>query len=392
MPVPSPYQVVLLGQTRPAVRDALRQTLVARMREMDLDVDAHVAFLDASTAGTVTQAGPVVCAFIGGHGYDVADAAAVAQLVNDAVLVLPLVESLDGYRDQVPESLWPINGKALSGAVDDVESAAGLVMEGLGLLRRTRRLFISYRRTEASDAAHQLYDLLDARGFDVFLDTRSVPTGDPFQEELLHRLSDSDVLVILDTDGFLESEWTREELAQAEAMALGILQVQWPGLSRPAYAALCTVVPIDGSDLEDGGKRLTRDALHRVGYQTETLRARSIAARYTSLVGSFDAIAEQEGIPSTVQPTRYLELAPPGKDPVAVIPTVGVPETLSYQDVASLLSRLASGGPTAPSRAVILYDPVPVRPRWKQHLDWLDGHLPVQTVTVSGAEDWLRSL
>lgn len=390
MPVPSPYQVVLLGQTRPAVRDALRKTLVARMREMDLDVDAHVVFLDASDARALTQAGPAVCAFVGGHFYDAMDSATVAWLVDDAVLVLPLVESLDGYENQVPSPLWPINGKVLSDTAEDIESAVGLIMEGLGLLRRTRRLFISYRRTEASDAAHQLYDLLDDRGFDVFLDTRKVRPGDPFQEELLHRLSDSDVLIILDTDGFLESEWTREELAQAQAMALGVLQVQWPGVGRPAYAALCTVVPLGAADLD--GKRLTDDALHRIGYQTETLRARSIAARYTSLVGDFDAIAEQEGIPSTVQPTRYLELAPPGKNPVAVIPTVGVPETLSYQDIEALLSRLASDGSAAPSRAVILYDPVPVRPRWKRHLDWLDGHLPVQTVTVSGAEAWLRSL
>ncbi len=374
------------------MRDALRQTLLTRMREMNLDVDDHVVLLDASALGSITQAGPIVCAFIGGHDYDAEDASAVSHLVDDAILVFPFVESTDGYQSQVPEVLWPINGSQLTDEAESVESAAGRILEGLGLLRRTRRLFISYRRTEASAAAHQLYDLLDDRGFDVFLDTKSVPPGDPFQEELLHRLSDSDVLVILDTDGFLKSEWTREELAQAEAMALGILQVQWPGVGRPAYAALCTVVRLGEDDLIDGGKRLTADALGRVGYQTETLRARSIAARYTSLVGDFDAIAEQEGIPSTVQPTCYLELAPPGKDRVAVIPTVGVPETLSYQDVDALLSRLSSAGSSAPSRAVILYDPVPVRPRWKRHLDWLDEHLPVKTVTVSSAEAWLRSL
>ena len=92
MPIPSPYQVVFFGQTRPDVRDALRQTLLTRMREMNLDVDDHVVLLDASALGSITQAGPIVCAFIGGHDYDAEDASAVSHLVDDAILVFPFVE------------------------------------------------------------------------------------------------------------------------------------------------------------------------------------------------------------------------------------------------------------------------------------------------------------
>jgi hypothetical protein len=361
------------------------------MEDLNLDVDSHVRFLDAATADELTQAGPAVCVFVGGTGYDERDAATAEHLADSAVLVLPFVDSLEEYGEQVPPKLHPINGMAVSASPEEIEAAAGRVLEGLGLLRRTRRLFISYRRTESSAAAAQLYEHLDARGYDVFLDIRSVPPGDPFQEELLHRLSDADVLIILDTEGFLESKWTREELGQAQAMALGVLQVQWPGVRRAAHAALCERVQLKDEDLDERTGQLTHAALEGVGYEAEALRARSIAARYTSLVGTFDAIAEQEGVPSTVQPRRYLELAPPGKDRVAVIPTVGVPETLSYQEVAALVDALGDGE-GRPLRAVILYDPQPVRPRWREHLNWLDGHLPVQTVRLPDAETWLRSL
>ena len=104
-----------------------------------------------------------------------------------------------------------------------LDAITNLVLENLGLLRRTRRLFISYRRSNSSHEALQLRHELDARGYDVFLDTHSVPRGDDFQEVLWHRLADSDVVVMLDTPGFMTSRWTKEELAQAEAMTIGMI-------------------------------------------------------------------------------------------------------------------------------------------------------------------------
>ncbi len=53
----------------------------------------------------------------------------------------------------------------------DFERLAARVLEGLGLLRETHRLFISCRRNETSGVAGQLCEALDASGFDVFFDT-----------------------------------------------------------------------------------------------------------------------------------------------------------------------------------------------------------------------------
>ena len=49
---------------------------------------------------------------------------------------------------------------------------ATLMLECVGLLRRQRRIFVSYRRTESRDVALQMHDLLIAKGFDVFLDLK----------------------------------------------------------------------------------------------------------------------------------------------------------------------------------------------------------------------------
>jgi hypothetical protein len=89
-------------------------------------------------------------------------------------------------------------------------------VEGYGLLRERRRLFISHRRADTSGVAAQLYEALDTAGPDVFLDTHGVlRPGEPFREILWHRLADTDVAILLDSPGFLDSRWTEEGPARA---------------------------------------------------------------------------------------------------------------------------------------------------------------------------------
>src|ERR1019366_9749754 len=96
--------------------------------------------------------------------------AAVEQLVRKSVFIVPVVTSLTDYQAKVPKALHPGNGMEISGPVD-LPRVASHLLEGLHLLRRRRRLFISYRRSEAKNSALQLYHELDSKAFDVFLDT-----------------------------------------------------------------------------------------------------------------------------------------------------------------------------------------------------------------------------
>ena len=75
------------------------------------------------------------------------------------------------------------------------------MLESVGLLPRQRRVFVSYRRDEARQAALQLFNAFSAKLFDVFLDTHGIAPTEDFQAVLWHRLCNSDVLVMLDTPG-----------------------------------------------------------------------------------------------------------------------------------------------------------------------------------------------
>jgi hypothetical protein len=166
-------------------------------------------------------------------------------LLTDGVLIIPVVADMAHFGSQVPGQIAHLNGISLAACGTDFERLAARVLEGFGLLRERRRLFISYRRVETSGVAAQLYEALDASGFDVFLDTHGVLLpGEPFQDILWHRLADTDVALLLDSPEFLASRWTEEELARANTSNIQILQVLWPGQMEGATAAFSAFHPL----------------------------------------------------------------------------------------------------------------------------------------------------
>lgn len=94
--------------------------------------------------------------------------------------------------------------------------------------RRERQVFISYKRSDSEIAANQLYQELTHRGFKVFLDDISIEKGVDFQRELKWQLNDTDVVLLLLTQNFTNSQWCMEEVHFARANSIGVLVVEWP--------------------------------------------------------------------------------------------------------------------------------------------------------------------
>ena len=120
----------------------------------------------------------------------------VESLLRRGVPILPVVSDITRVHDEIPTVLRPLNCLAYN--VAGVQRTTTAPLECAGLLPRQRRVFVSYRRDEARQAALQLFDAFSARLFDVFLDTHGIAPAEDFQTMLWHRLCDSDVLVMLD--------------------------------------------------------------------------------------------------------------------------------------------------------------------------------------------------
>jgi hypothetical protein len=381
------YYVALIGPNASVFSRRMRYRLNSRLNELSATLPDVVGYLSLSRLERRNVKVPLVAVYFGAVGTPNAGLIdAVARLLADSAVVVPVVSALTNFGHEIPEPLRPINGIEVGVGGQNLDAIVNLVLENLGLLRRTRRLFISYRRTDASSEALQLRHELDSNGYDVFLDTHSVPRGDDFQEVLWQRLADSDVVVLLDTPGFLSSRWTQKELAEAAAMTIGLIQVVWPGHAPLDYTDLCERIYLDGADLEAGGSGLTARALSRITVAVEKLRARSFAARHNNLVREFCDAAGRIGVPSAVQPERFISAELPSGKGIMAIPAVGVPDALRYHEATHLFARVNRKDD---HEVFLIYDHRGLRPSWGAFLDWLDEFLPVKGVRITAVGDRL---
>jgi hypothetical protein len=327
------------------------------------------------------------------------DQARIDRIVADGLLIVPVVSSTASFSTSVPPEIAHLNGISLDDCGAEFERLAARVLEGLGLLRERRRLFISYRRVEASGVAAQLYEALDAAGFDVFLDTHGIlRPGEPFQEVLWHRLADTDVALLLDTPGFLASRWTEEELARANVSNIQILQVLWPGQTEASAAAFSSLYPLSMGDFQSAcflgpAARLQDTCVRALVDQVEALRARAVGARHSFLVREFMLEARKAGL--TVQSTldRTLVVSAPSGTTVLVQPVVGVPDAERYEILEKTRLRDAGMGRTYSHAPIVLYDQTGIRTRWIAHLNWLNGNIAcARSVSLIDARTWLGTL
>lgn len=378
------YELLFLGDAL-KLQAAIESALDARVAELGMPLSAIRVIPEAQIA-TRERKLPSIAVFAGYPGAAEPAHPAIVDLLDDSTTIITLVSALDQVGNELPPSLTHINALAhtSSGAVDRVVST---ILEHFRLLRAERKLFISYKRDDAEPIANTLYEELDKRGFDVFIDTRSVPPAKDFQKELWHRLADSDVVVLLDTPGFRPSRWTTEELARANATNVQILHVLWPGHEDDGASALSSFFRMNDTDFpgDQTGKTASIDtaSLTAICDEAERLRARAIAARYRHLVDGFCDAARDLGLSPNVHPDRWISVDREC-GVLGVIPAVGVPTSDRIHRTFMQLSQ------HSPAQMWVIYDNRGLVDTWLEHLDWLDRHLPVRAVKMVDAFDALK--
>jgi hypothetical protein len=384
------YQLVVLGVVNEFITDILT-TFKKKVQELGLDPNM-VSYLTSANFKQYNAKAPTVCLYFGDVKELQSNSNELQTLIQDCAFILPIVRDLESFSANMPKDLSNTNGFELKDR-SRIEALVSVALEGLSLLRTTRRLFISYRRIESRSVAIQLYEHLDACGFDVFLDTHSIRPGEPFQDELWHRLVDTDVVVLLNTPGFLESEWTQEELTKASAMSVAILQLIWPKQSPGAGAALCFPKYLETTDFEKENfnsptAALTDNSLKNIASQVESLRARSLASRQGNIINEFMASTVKNGIEATLQPEKFITIKRKDGKEIAVIPTVGVPHAFTYNQTDELIKRIREKNTP---EAWLVYDHRNIREKWQIHLHWLDLYLPIKTVKITEIDEWLNN-
>lgn len=371
--------------------DKIKQSFYNHVEELGM-LRGMVVFLDENNFDTEYKPNmPMYCLYFGDPDGKFKNADKLNRLIADASLILPVTDDLTRFKQTIPKQLETINGFELS-SDKKIEPLVGVILEGLGLLRNTRRIFISYKRDESSKVAIQLFEALEKNGFDVFLDTHSVRPGEPFQEELWHRMADTDIVVLLNTPGFLKSEWTAKELAKANAMMIGILQLIWPTHNQEREGELSIPFQLHDTDFGnnhyiDSNSYLINTVIEKIVEQAESLRARSLAARQDNIVTEFISAAKKTGVSVMLHPEKIITATKASGQNYVMIPTIGVPQAFRYNQAEDVVKKIAS---IKNPQVYLVYDHINIRNKWLEHLDWLDQHLPIKTIKIFDAEQWLK--
>jgi TIR domain len=375
------YELAILGCVTPADRDTLTTTLRAMVEEFGLILGRDVYVHDGSTIVGRDKRISFAAVYFGGADVTT-DLDALQELIRSSAPIIPTVAADGNFAAEIPIVIQSANGLRRRDDDPSMTVLATALLECVGLLRRQRRVFISYRRVEARATALQLHDLLTARGFEAFLDTHDIRPGDPFQDVLWHRLVDSDVMVMLDTPTYFESRWTREEIGRARAKDIQVLRIIWPAHTPTKMMDLSETIYLDAAHLTAPDGPIADETAEMIVLRVEHLRSRSIAARYMSITGKLKADVEKIG--ATVEGVgayRSIALRLADDRKIWAYPVVGVPTAEILNDVAVKALRADQG--EAP---VVVYDHVGIRDAWSEHLRWLDEHIRVvRAIKVSEA-------
>lgn len=388
------YQLILLGDTGCETCQEVKGRFFELLAERGHD-RSIVTVLDGELTMTSTEAGgydsrkPTFAYYFGKQDHGDKDVDALQKLMGNGDAVYPVFFTDGQFENEVPTVLKPINGVCYTD--DKLDNIVNVAFEELRLLRKKRRVFISYKRSDSAAVANQLYDVLSRHQFDVFLDTYSIRGAADFQAELHHRITDSDVLIQLNSPNFMESDWCKEEISEANARRVGVLQVNWPGMKSDGKDQLSAAKKLSEQDFRR--KRYKRNTstlktkvLNEIAVEVEAVRARNIAARQDNLTGEFVKEANRQEKTVIKEPTFLVEKMSDG-DFRYYIPAIGVPQSMDCHESLKMLERWSG---KMPDKVFLIYDDLSVLPRWIEHLDWMNKYLEVKTIKMQEFESWLK--
>lgn len=383
------YQLIFLGNKGNYAFNEIRGRFQTLIKEFGMD-ETCVKIIRAENFDVdYSNCQPTFVFFLGDSVHRDDDVAKLEVLLNNGDAIYPLYFDEGAFEQETPDCLHGMNGHRYS--VVEVDKYVNCALESLRLLRKTRKIFISYRRTDSTAVANQLFDVLTRRNFDVFLDSYVIRGADNFQEELFHRMSDCDVLLQLHTNGFKNSKWCRAEVEMANMKQIGLIEVIWPDARLERWSELCYPYYLNKEDFKrrrykNNKALLNTKTLNAIARDVESVRARNLAARQDNITGEFVKEAQKVG-KKLIQELYYLmEKTSNGKQRL-FLPAVGIPSSYDYYESLEFRNMLHDEH----LEIYLLYDELRIREQWISHLDWLDSSLEVKSIKKKEFETWLRN-
>lgn len=364
------YELAILGAPTEDQVNALKRRLEVAADQFKLRIGEGISLVIQPAEFRPNKRVAAAAVFFGGTASVSCDIAKV--LDRQSMPIIPVASTGTAVSTDIPPALRALN--CMFSDKDSLDRIFSALLECVGLLPRQRRVFLSYRRNEATAAAVQLFAELSARQFEVFLDTHGIGPAVDFQDALWHQLCDVDVLVMLETPNYFEGRWTSAEYGRALSKGIGVLRVQWPDSTPSIQTGTASRAELLTEELDANG-RLANGAVERICAQLEDVRSLSHATRQLSMINTVqDAIERVEGQVDCVGANRTMHLTLRSGRRLVVHASIGVPTALTLQDALERAGAV---------ECAVVYDHMGLKRTWLLHLDWLASN-------VQGAR-WIKA-
>lgn len=287
--------------------------------------------------------------------------------------VLPIVREANKFSDYIPATLDSINAFILSDE-KTVHKLRNRILSWFGLLDNTRKIFISYKRSDTTALAQQLFDTLVKKGYIPFLDSYSLEAGVDFQEYLMNEISDSDMFIMLNSSNYDQSEYTKAELVAASRLGIGILQVVFPTSKNFEEARISSVMQLKNQLPPDS--KYKQEVVENIIYNMERYRALGFRTKRRIIIDGLKSKCDGKTISTLEDGSVSVE-----SSNIVYYPVTHVPTSEDLEIAYKSMSKLNLEGDIVKK---ICYYGIHCRRDKRDHMNWLNMfNLPVLSEDIS---------
>lgn len=276
---------------------------------------------------------------------------------------IPITYEEINNQQEISPSLQNINAFLYDKTNDEksVELLSDVMLKKMGLINNTRKVFISYKRSETSKLAENIRKELLKEGYSVFLDKNNIDFGDDFMQEIRHSLVKSDIFLILNSKGYYDSLYTKKELFAACISGLAIIVLSQDG-SNPELNGLTHIHIAGQNKISEEEKKNLITAISNARTKLWHSRHERLS-RKLHLLGNCKKFLQ--GVHSTLH------------NDFSIYTIVGLPTTLDFQRISQNKNTNNSNRhETANRKVYAFYDNLILPSSYSKHLNWLDKEMP----------------
>lgn len=280
--------------------------------------------------------------------------------------IVPILKCLTNFNDFIPLELNSVNAIEIDSTLA-IGKLKCFILEYFGILESNRKVFISYKRSDSLTFAHQLHDALIAAHYKPFLDSYSITYGVDFQEYLKHELSDSSVFIFVNTPNYELSKFTMEELNACNKLQMGVIEVFAPKSNafKEAEFAKRYVLPSEINANKSYEASILKDiisVLENNRLEIQAFREKALADQLKAMVSGVHENSDRKCYVSQDENKEFY-------------PLYHIPASFDIQRIAEASDKS--------KQAFGFYNGLYCRSDVRNHINWLNGILPVQVLDVS---------